>query len=525
MSYLEDYNSFYRVDGGRRMDIRRGSAVYSDLRTDGAPGSYIRRDYHNYTFGDFTHQLKVIFNSVNTVANVIGGVWAVSNTTVGTHNSFDTANDGIGIYFKLTGADYDMFLRDYVTDNEDTVTLAQNTNYWLTVTRNGTSVSCEIYSDSGRTSLVDTLNVTSAATEYTWLYAVYSDGRGLGNGVSAGQYDLYLGEVMEQYYDFEGPAWTLSAPTADIVLDTRDVDAGNQGYYLTRQRRDSVSYLRRDKGAGDIDDFEYEFIYQCTIDDTAASNVIFGCTNSNFNLQDMLDNNDGLVLSYYDAGAGDFRFTLYDRDGSTSDTYEASADMEFYGEAFETDRWFITFTRSGSTVTVKFYDDPKKEAANLKDTLTVTSSTTYRYEVCMCGRAGTTLVARSHGHVLQDLYNPNEQVVAPSILGGYIFAYNRNNSMLYTPVGTSYRQLQTSNGSTVATTQSVGVTTESCAMVDNNTLLCGCEESSGTHGLRKYAIDDNWVDTTEEEIDINTANDGKKHTFSGDPTGYLNEQM
>jgi len=519
--------SFYEADPDGKIDI---SSSF-DFNGNGlmyTGNSYLMRDYNSHTFTNFTHNLKSKLNPLNSTSGGFGGIWGISNQAVGTDTLFDSNNDGIGLYWTKGAAPSTetLTIKDYTNDNTDSTAanLLIDTWYYLSVVRSGTTITVYIYTDELRTSLEDTLSITCGTDEYRYFYALYNKGAGAGAATASPNSRLYeLEDVSYRYADF-GEYTRYMDPAGDddgdLYINKRYINLGEHEA-TNRGRRDGTFYVRKDLGVGNVGDFEYEFSVATGEPERYASIVVFGLTNTSTTHQECMDNNEGILFYCYDnRGAGHFYWTLSDHDGGSSG-WDDSGYL-----TLNTTIW-VTVARVGTAISATIYNNPRKDAGDIVHSFSFTGvSTTFRYLYSMMAREGATYGDREGGHVVYDFYDANAVfAVAPSILGGYVFAYNRNNSMLYTPVGTSYRQLQISDGATIATTQSVGVTTESCAMVDSNTLFCGCEESTGTHGLRKYAIDNNWVDTTEEEIDINIANDNKKHVFAGDPMGYLNEQM
>jgi hypothetical protein len=112
-----------------------------------------------------------MFKTGSSSAHII--LWAVSDT-VGDFNDFNTANDGIIVDFYRGATSTNFRIRDFSNDNQDTYTGLGNVTLWgplyFRVERTGTTATCKIYDDSARTSLVDTLTITSTTAAKRYMY-------------------------------------------------------------------------------------------------------------------------------------------------------------------------------------------------------------------------------------------------------------------------------------------------------------------------------------------------------------------
>ena len=178
MSYLDDYTTFTEVDPNNKITINSSTQITT--AADKIPAAYLYKDYGVGVFkGDLEHYLtaKTISNSAYNAWNVC---WSLSNE-IGAHLE---VQEGIGVsvlpysvdtkpnfcVFKIVGG-----VRTYSTKFQAN----HGVYYYLTVIRNGSTVTCNFYSDSNRTNLLGTRSITSApTTNYRYIYAFQNQGVG-----------------------------------------------------------------------------------------------------------------------------------------------------------------------------------------------------------------------------------------------------------------------------------------------------------------------------------------------------------
>ena len=142
-----------------------------------------RNDANTYTgtdkgaghFGNFSHTIDHF--QTGSQANSRHIVWAVTNTATGTEKDLVDGDDGIWVkweyYTPASPDELRLFLEVHTagTDDSDFNEGDVNGQVYLTVIRTGATITCEIYSDSGRETLVDTLSVTHDAGTFRYLFA------------------------------------------------------------------------------------------------------------------------------------------------------------------------------------------------------------------------------------------------------------------------------------------------------------------------------------------------------------------
>jgi RHS repeat-associated protein len=179
---------------------------------------------------DFRHDFEVTHQSGTTGR---AAVWALSNDLDDVKNWDDDDDEAVSVTL-VGAASPTLVLTDHESAASDTSTaLTTQTTYYCTVERTAdTTVECRIYSDLGRTTLVDTLSV-SVTSGRVWRYLVacnsYNDNEA--DAISFDVENLRAGdETIDYYYN---TSWQVveerkngsSDPLAQYVWDIRYIDA------------------------------------------------------------------------------------------------------------------------------------------------------------------------------------------------------------------------------------------------------------------------------------------------------------
>lgn len=178
MAYI-DFTTFTEVDPGTKIAVTSTKIdVTTMLDSDDAR---VYKDMGAGHFsGDYEHLITVYCNS-STVTGLANLVWAVSNTTTGEIAGSGVGNDANWLrMYEETASTASLFFQENdggSTYTDTNTSLSLNTPYYLKVKRDeavGTygTLYCYIYSDSGRTTLVDTLTVTihTSKKDYQYIY-------------------------------------------------------------------------------------------------------------------------------------------------------------------------------------------------------------------------------------------------------------------------------------------------------------------------------------------------------------------
>ena len=135
--------------------------------------SYLYKNFGGGFFSDFEIEFEFEITASQTSSLVM--LTAVSNT-IGNMATMDTANDGIHCFAFNEGGSMKIKLQDESNKNQDIYTDGGTTTNLLycIFKRIGTTATLEIYSDSGRETLIDTLTITCETGTKRYLYAIAS---------------------------------------------------------------------------------------------------------------------------------------------------------------------------------------------------------------------------------------------------------------------------------------------------------------------------------------------------------------
>jgi len=175
---LEDYTGYTEVDPESSFSVAQNTITATNLGNDS--NGYIYKDKGVDHFdGDFEHLVEFNCTSIDLGGKV--GLWAVANA-LDEYTGLRANNTMLAVrLFCATGPVRRILLESaYLGSNSnDTYNgLSLSTDYYLKIKRDesvGTygTIYCYIYSDSDRTTLVDTLSVTIASIkeDYRYIYA------------------------------------------------------------------------------------------------------------------------------------------------------------------------------------------------------------------------------------------------------------------------------------------------------------------------------------------------------------------
>ena len=167
MAY-EDFTQYVEVDEDGDITVTATKCSVSTMRRDAL--SYVRADKGVDHFGDFEHLVTVYGSGAN--AEAACGFWMLSNGANTLQEGY-VGNVGIAILLYKTTT-YQLTAYDFSNDNSDYYDISIDTAYYLTIERSGTALTVKIYSDAARTTLLDTLSITCATTQYRYIFGVAS---------------------------------------------------------------------------------------------------------------------------------------------------------------------------------------------------------------------------------------------------------------------------------------------------------------------------------------------------------------
>ncbi|GAG25668.1 unnamed protein product, partial [marine sediment metagenome] len=146
---------------------------YDRMRRDA--DSYVYKDHGAGYFGNFSVDFE--FQVTATDGAALHAQFAISNL-VGTFQDMIDGNDGLLFFAYGNNGNLRLSIRDYNTDTTDDYFYGGTSTILLYVTiyRSGTTLTADIYMDSGRTSLLDSMSLTCETGSKRYMYALTSRG-------------------------------------------------------------------------------------------------------------------------------------------------------------------------------------------------------------------------------------------------------------------------------------------------------------------------------------------------------------
>jgi len=228
----QDFTTYTEVDVPGKLTVTASKALAADA--DGDESIYLYKDmaaaYFNLLDIDFE-----IYMASTSETNARGGM-AVSNT-VSTTQGF--AATDISVLFQKNAATTQLFLfRGNGVANDSTLLASANTIYYCTLKRaaGNTIVRLKIYSDSARSTLVDTLSVSGfSTTTYRYIYGFVNDNTTVGGKNWDGYVqNLNTKEVSGYLADYANRLYSVSTDGNTVRYSaSEDIDTKGGAFALT----------------------------------------------------------------------------------------------------------------------------------------------------------------------------------------------------------------------------------------------------------------------------------------------------
>lgn len=172
MTY-EDFTGYDEVDEDNDITVTTNKIDVSSIRRDAL--SYVRLDKTADHFGDFEHLITTRYVTASG-ANATSGIWMLSDAANTIQGGAD-GDDGLQVLWYYNGAnDLRIYLFDREVDNYDYYVFPDSNakTVYLTIKRDGTTLTCDIYNDSSRTDLQDHLEIVCQTEQYRYVFGMMS---------------------------------------------------------------------------------------------------------------------------------------------------------------------------------------------------------------------------------------------------------------------------------------------------------------------------------------------------------------
>lgn len=184
----EDFTTYTEVDAGGKLTVISSKITAANLLRN--EDSYVYKDYTAGFFNALDIDFEVFISSVSDAGQGIA-VMGLTVSIVNDTTAWGTSDIGVLFLAETTIR----LIRGNQVAFDSSITLTVNTLYYCTLARTASSdtVTCTIYSDAGRTSVVDTLSISGygTGTTYRYLYGLASF-----NTVEAVRFDGYIQNMI-----------------------------------------------------------------------------------------------------------------------------------------------------------------------------------------------------------------------------------------------------------------------------------------------------------------------------------------
>lgn len=174
---VENFITYTEVDPNSRITVTSTRVTWTDLDRNERGQVYKDKgvDFFN---GAFVHTLTLKITAIG--SGVFMGIWHLRNTVADFPGANPTLHLGCSLGF---GNDFRLTLQSIDSGGavSDFTALDFNTNYYLTITRDEAlgsfgRVSCKIYTDAARTTLLDTITVdVGVKSDFRYIYVLNSE--------------------------------------------------------------------------------------------------------------------------------------------------------------------------------------------------------------------------------------------------------------------------------------------------------------------------------------------------------------
>jgi len=178
---IENLTTYTEVDSAGDLTITSASAAFDTMPRQVV--SYVYKDFGASYFSDFDIDFEFQITAISTTG--IATVFSLSNT-IGTFQDQLTANDGLIVVVYGNTSNFQIQIRDENTDTTDLYTYGGTSTpiLYCTAKRNSTTFTLDVYSDSGRTALLDTLSISCETGAKRYLSVVQSRDAGSGDSIT-----------------------------------------------------------------------------------------------------------------------------------------------------------------------------------------------------------------------------------------------------------------------------------------------------------------------------------------------------
>lgn len=234
----EEYSEYTEVDEDSDITVTSSDITVDTMQKEAV--SYVYKDMGAGHFsGDFEHLVDFKWTAQSDMDSFMG-VWMVADGIGATEQLKSAHVNHLAVYTWWQGADLNykrLYLKEVYDGTNYPSTpqyyvIDKNTTYYLTIARSGSSVTLEIYSDSARNTLLETLTVASlqSVEAYSYIYGVISSSGSGTDTVSGYITNLRLQE--EFFAEVSDSSGICTLDTSTSTNSTIDSDTIKVSFYF-----------------------------------------------------------------------------------------------------------------------------------------------------------------------------------------------------------------------------------------------------------------------------------------------------
>jgi len=403
----EDFTTYTELDPNNHIDLVGTNHIDFDAYMN--EDAYLYKDKGTDFFSNFEHKIDIKLISAS-ASYAFNYPWCVANAIGAIYPDLGGSTNLLNLQIYKSPGSPGVCLTEYYGASswqDCSIALSFGTWYYLTIKKVGTALTCKIYSDSVRTTLLDTLSLTlHADIKYRYIYAanVWNGGEDRHFDTTIENLDLQQAEVVPTITT--NNATYISRTTAQLnsylnddggeACDVRfqystvagggggyenfsgytEVDPNNHLNLTTHQVNHTADdnedcYLYDDKGAGNITTFTHGVQIEAASLGNGAHGFPWMVANVTNDAKGMKDASEPYLDIYLYANGGALEVSLVE--GHSGNSYS-----DMYSGAFNTS-YYLTLIKNGTDFSCELFSDPGRSASLDLLNLTLHTNHTFRY--------------------------------------------------------------------------------------------------------------------------------------------------
>lgn len=198
---MENFTTYVRVDPNNHIELVGTNHI--DFAAYCNEVTYLYKDKGVDHFGS-NWEHKIDFEAARSILlDGSGSIWLVANDIDGARELKNAGKTLLDVFVSDGGETVGLYLEEYYMGEGWGIgcDLTWNTSYYLTIKKIGTDFTCKVYSDSARTTLLNTLSLTLHADhKFRYIFPANSDNSTDETSIDMEIENLDLQEVAHRHH-------------------------------------------------------------------------------------------------------------------------------------------------------------------------------------------------------------------------------------------------------------------------------------------------------------------------------------